>query len=879
MQKENIISYHSLSIEESFEILQSQETGLKHKESQDKLEIFGLNSFTIEEKFSYGKAIWENVKNPFSLILILAIVISFSSGHIADGLIIFAVLVLNSYIDIYHQKNAHTNIELLKKGVITTSTVIRDGSPIKIDSIFIVPGDIVVLEEGQIVPADGRLIEQDNLHVNESSLTGESMPVKKHIQRIHGILPTSDIYNMVWCGSIVTEGSGKFLVTATGFNTQFGELTKKLNQTKRGSNPFLDRIKKLSKFLGIGGIIIVFIIFIIHFGILGSDIQEITIFSLAVLVSIIPESLPTVINITLARGAKYLADEHAVVKELSTIESVGSTTVIITDKTGTITENTMRVEHIITSNNKKFSVTGFGWKSVGMFLHNNQRFDIDTDEHLTKILEFSVLATRAHVYQEEEERDIVIGEPTEAALLVMAQKAHKQREELLQSYSIIQRTRFISSQKILTTILEKDGEMFLITIGAPETIWKYSDIDQEIITQTEYLAHQGLRTIAFAYAKITDIPKNYEDLPSLFYLGFVGMRDPIREGVKESIMQAKEAGIRVIMATGDHLKTASYIAREIGILKDTNQIIEGLEFLSLDEKTQKEKLKHIQVFARVTPEVKLLVTKILQKNKEIVTMIGDGVNDTLALKQADVGIAMGNSGTDAARSASSIVLTNDNFTTVVHAIFRGRHVYKNIKQVTNFLLSTNASEALVLIVATFLGSPLPLIATQILLINLVTDGIGALPFAFKKPRNTLIPREKPGVFLNSHDYGIISSATIGMAVATLIAFKLSLSDGQLQYAQSMAFITLSLTQISRLVSFGDYSFKIKTINSNPWFVRSILISIGILIAVFTIPILKELFGLITLSMHDILIAISLSTIPFITVKIYKLFLGYNKNHD
>jgi len=872
MEKEHLASYQNLSIDEVLSELQTTKEGLSIIESEKRIKQFGENNLQTNNTFHYLKALLQSVKNPFSLILVTASILSLTSKNPIDACIILAVLITNTSIDIYHQKTAHKNIQLLKKGVRHESVILRDGKQIKISSLKIVPGDIVCLEEGDTVPADGRLIETNHLIINESSLTGESLPVQKDTQRISGILSVSDLHNMAWCGSAVIEGSGKFVTTQTGFKTRFGNLNQKLQETERGSNPFLERIKKLSKTVGIAGVCIVAIIFSIHIGILGTSVSEIIVFSLAVLVSIIPESLPTIINITLARGARNLAEEHAVVKELSTIESIGSTTIIITDKTGTLTENSMRVEHIVTKEDREFQVTGFGWKSVGMFLFNNQRFNPTEDRVLDTLLDFAILSNRARVYQEDGE-DKIIGEPTEAALLVMAEKAGKDRVSILKSYNILQRTRFLHTHKVLVTIVEKENKKILIVIGAPETIWQASEVSQESKKKTEEFAHKGMRTIACAYSEIESVPENYNDLPKLSYLGFVAMRDPIREGVKETIEKAKYAGVRVIMATGDHLKTAKYIAEEIGIIKNGNKhnCIEGLEFLSLSEKEQKERLKTIQVFARVTPEVKLLIIQILQKNKEIVTMIGDGVNDTLALKQADVGVAMGNAGTDAARNASSIVLTNDNFITVVHAIFRGRHVFRNIQQVTNFLLSTNAAEALVLIIATFIGFPLPLIATQILLINLVTDGIGALPFAFKKPSLALLPKQKSGILLTNYDYGTIASATLGMTIATLVGFGMYLQK-DLSYAQSIAFLTLSLTQIARLVSFGNYTITKLDLRSNPWFLRSIGISLGILVLVFNVPDIRTVFHLEILQLPDVLIAFLLALIPFATVELYKIIM-------
>lgn len=879
MEHEHSMNYYSLSTEEILKILNSDRNGLSQKEIPERIERFGYNSIEQKKTFNYLFHILQNLRSPFSLILITATGLSFVLGHSIDGFVILFVLLVNLGIEIFHKRNAHRDIELLKKGVVHMSTVLRDGVPQKKSSEEIVPGDIVLLEEGTMVPADGRLIGVEHLSINESILTGESLPVQKDTRRMSGTLPISDMTNMAWFGTTVSQGSGTMLVTHTGFKTQFGGLKQELSTLLRGSNPFVDRIKQLSKTIGIIGVVVTLLIFAIRFGILGQSLGEIAIFSLAVLVSIIPESLPTVINIALLRGARHLAEEHAVVKELGSIESIGATTTIITDKTGTLTENSMRVEYIMTRSHKDFSITGFGWKPVGMFLHKDHKFNPEDDEELKTMLEFGALGNRARVY-EENGIDIVVGEPTEASLLVLAEKAGIFRENLLKEYDIVLRTRFLHDKKVLITVVKKDNQHILIVIGAPETIWEHSEPSILSKTTTEDYAVLGLRTIAFAYAKLEKVPTEWDTLPPLSYLGFVAMRDPIRAGARESIERAREAGIRVIMATGDHKNTARSIGQELGLVRrGFEEVMLGSEFLALNEKEQREKVKTVNVFARVTPEVKLLITKYLQKNKEVVTMIGDGVNDTLALRQADVGVAMGNSGTDAARSASSIVLTNDNFITVISAIWSGRHITTNIRQVTNFLLSTNSAEALVLIVATFLGMPLPLIAVQILIINLVTDGIGALPFAFKKPNASIVPRSRPGVLLSKNDYGIIGSATIGMTFATLIGFSIFLDFG-LVYAQSAAFLILSLTQIGRLLSFGNYYHSLFHFKGNPWLWRAIGISCAIIFIVFTLPPLPALFGLEMLSFPHVLIAVLLSLLPIVTVEGYKALmkLSYTKHY-
>lgn len=870
MEHEHLTSFYKLSTQEALEQLSSTRQGLSNQEAKNRLNRYGPNSIDSETPFNYLETIIGALKNPFSIILLIASGLSFTSNHIIDGFVIVAVLITNISIELYHQKSAFRNIQLLGKNIEYKSPVLRNGVLRKIPSEDIVPGDIVMIEEGDRIPADGRILESSNLSINESALTGESSPVEKSANRLVGTTPLLEQRNMAWLGSTTTTGSGTLLVTATGFRTHFGNLSQELQNVQRGSNPFLERISKLSKTLGIAGLIVVLTIFSIRYGILGNDLKEIILFSLAVLVSIIPESLPTVINITLAQGAKYLAKEHAVVKELSNIESIGSTSVLVTDKTGTLTENSMKVEYVVLADGSEFSVTGFGWKTAGMFMYKGHKFDPNTSPELSKLLDFSIISNRSDVY-EEDGKDKVIGEPTEAALLILAQKSGRERNTILQEYTHHQKTHFFHKRNILVSIVEHKGKLLLITIGAPETIWNISNANQEAKNKTEEFAHQGLRTIAYAYKEISQRIFSESLLQDLNYMGFVAMRDPIREGAKEVINKAIQSDIRIIMATGDHRKTAEHIGRELGIVNNSfPNIIEGSDFINKTEKEQKQILTNTNVFARVTPETKLQIAKLLQKQKEVVTMIGDGVNDTLALKQADVGVAMGSSGTDAARSASSIVLTDDNFKTIILAIFRGRHIYANIRNVTNFLLSTNAAEALVLVLVTFFGLPLPLAATQILLINLVTDGLGSLPFAFRKPGTTMLPRPQSGKLLTGYDYGLIGSATIGMTIATLVGFSMFLDQGII-YAQTIAFTILALTQIGRLVSLDSTpgKNKISEFFKDVWLFRSVGISLVIVGLVLAIPPLRQVFNFDILRALDIVVAFGLSLTPFVTVETYK----------
>lgn len=871
MEQKELTQYHKIPVHEIFQTLDSSSHGLAEHEAQKRLELYGPNTIQHAKPFNYLRALRQALVNPFSIILIVASLLSFATNHFFDAGIIVFVLIVNITIELYQQTIAHREISLLEKNIEQFATVLRDGIFRKIASAQLVPGDIVSLEEGSYVPADGRIIESNELSINESTLTGESAPVVKNAHKLSENLPLLERTNMAWFGSVVSGGSGRAIIVSTGQRTHFGILNQELSEIERGSNPFLERIKKLSKTLGIAGFFIVASIFAMQFGILNAPLEEIALFSLAVLVSIIPESLPTVINITLARGAKHLAKNNAVVKELSTIESIGSTSVIVTDKTGTITENSMRVEHVHTADGVSIEVTGFGWKRAGMFLRDGHKYDTATHQTLGQMLDFFLLVNRSQVY-EEHEQDVIVGEPTEAALLVLAEKSKRSRETLFEEWEVLSRANFLNTHKILVGIIKHKTtqKKFLVSIGAPETIWDISNTPSESQKQTNEYASQGLRTIACAYKEISETHFSTELLSSLTYLGVVAMRDPIREGVQEVVQKAQDFGIRIIMATGDHAQTAKHIGTQTGIItpKQPNIAI-GEDFLQADEKTRKQILATTNIFARVTPETKLLLAQMLQKNKEIVTMVGDGVNDTLALRQADVGVSMGQAGTDAARQASSIVLADDNFNTIILAIFRGRHIYNNIRQVTNFFLSTNASEAVILLLATFLGFPLPLVAVQILLINLVTDGIGSLPFAFKEPSAKPLTRHSTQKLITPYDYGIIGSATLGMTVATLLSFSMFLPEG-LVYAQTMAFLTLSLTQIGRLISFDTLHNSFQEIIRNIWLWRAVGTSLFVTIMVLGLPGLQSIFYFESLQFFDIVIGFAFSLIPFITVSAYQI---------
>lgn len=878
MEHKELTQYHKLSISELFQITESTPQGLSEHQAQKRLAEQGLNTIQISKPFHYGKAILQSLKNPFSLILLTAGGLSLATGHFFDAGIVFFVLVVNISIELYQESVAHREISLLEKNIEQYTTVLRDGIFRKILAEQLVQGDVIALEEGAWIPADGRIIESSELSINESLLTGESSPVQKHGHVLLENLPILERSNMVWLGSIVSGGSGRFIVTTTGLRTHFGILNQELSEVTRGSNPFLDRIKKLSKTLGIAGICIVAVIFIMQFGILDAPIEEIAVLSLAILVLIIPESLPTILNITLARGAKHLAKHNAVVKELSTIESIGSTDVIVTDKTGTITENSMRVE-FLTIGGENISVTGFGWKRAGMFMKDGHKYDVDSNKNLSTMLDFLLLVNRSQVY-EENERDVMVGEPTEAALLVLSEKSKRTREKLFQEWEILSRANFLSTHKILVGIIcnKKTSQKFLVSIGAPETIWNISNCSTGEKQTTEQYASEGLRTIACAYKEIEETNFSSTLLHNLTYLGVVAMRDPIREGVKETIQSAQEYGIRIIMATGDHLKTAEHIGKSIGIITTKQpDITLGQDFLNASEKERKIILATSNVFARVTPEAKLLIIQMLQKDKKVVTMVGDGINDTLALRQSDVGVSMGQGGTDAARQASSIVLADDNFKTIILAIFRGRHIYNNIRNVTNFFLSTNASQALLLIMATFLGLPLPLVAVQILLINLATDGVGSLPLAFKTPKATPIQKPNTTKLINNYDYGIIGSATLGMTTATLLGFYFFLPQG-IGYAQTMTFLILALTQVGRLVSFDRLNNSYKEILKNIWLWRAVGISCLITTLVLATPTLRTLFYFERLQAFDILVACTLSLLPFITVSAYTMAVKALQKH-
>lgn len=888
MQKENFIPYQR----EAFSVMKyykSEAAGLTSENAARRLKSYGQNIIQESEKQNPLKKILIQFKSPMMVILVIAFIISLGLKENIDAWVIFTVIILNALVGFIHEYRVERAINALKKMSTPFAKVFRDGLLKMIKTPMIVPGDIIFLEEGDRVPADGRIIESKNLKVMESVLTGESLSSDKSSHTIHTKLPLADRKNMVFMGTFVTSGNGKFLVTETGENTAFGRIAKSLGGIKQEESLFTKKINTLSKQAGIAAIVLSAIIFSYSLFINKLPFRDTFLVSMASLVSIIPEGMIALFSIILAIGAKRMAKKRALIKNLTATEGVGAITTIITDKTGTLTQNIMMVESIRTATQEVFGVSGSGWDSIGFFHQNAKIIDAKLNKALSKILRIIAICNSAKVRKGPDSEYDIIGEPTEAALIVAANKAGLTQELLLAEEFKIDEPTFDSVKKHREVLVEtKEGERYIYIVGAPEKVLEkcghYFDNGrslsaskekiESIKKDIEELADAGLRTIAAAYKKVDK--KTYKvdttDAKDMVYVGTAGLKDPLRAGVKEAILRANAAGIRVIMATGDHKRTAVAIAKEIGL--DFHNATSEEELLGLtDSEFENIALTH-SVFARVSPTTKLRIAEILQKNGEIVAMTGDGVNDAPALKKADVGIAMGKIGTDVARESAQIILTDDNFTTIIDAIEEGRLVFRNVQKTGAFLLSTNFAEGITILSTMAMGLPLPLLPTQILWLNLVTDSLAGFPLAGELAHEDLL-KERPKSFqeniLSKRTLPFMILMVVVMVVGAILIFKATLPLG-IEKARTLAFLFIAFSQLFNVMNLRSLEKSVFKMNpfSNVYLVFGLGAALLANILVVYLADLRNIFHLEAVSLKEFLVILAISFSIIIFAEIYKV---------
>ena len=887
-------NYYSLNVKEVLKSLKTSEKGLTENEARERLGKYGINEIEKRKSITPLQIFIRQFTSFIVIILMVAILISLLIGERLDAVVISIIVILNGIFGFVQEYKAEKAIEALRKLTALKAKVIRAGKEIAIDSRELVPGDVILLETGSKVPADVRLVQSVALQVDEASLTGESVPSKKITEPIKRGTSVNDQENMVFMGTIVTKGHAKAVVTNTGMDTELGKIAELVQEVKEKLTPLQERLKQFSKWLGFVTIGICTVVFGV--GVLReylaktffeiSRISEMFLIAVALAVAAIPEGLPAIVTISLALGVRKMAKRNALIRQLPAVETLGCTDVICSDKTGTLTKNEMTVTEIY-ANNTLIKITGEGYTPKGDFIHaGSEQSDTGNIELLLKI---GALCNDSRLNHNE--RWEIFGDPTEGALLVSAEKLGLKKNELEKNFPRIDEIPFDSERKCMTTIHKINNENIAYIKGAPDVIinkCKYLYIDGKVNRLTEEdkkrilkinhdMAKKALRVLGFAYKSL---PGSYnpvsEELENdLIFVGLQAMFDPPREKVKEAIAKCKTAGINTVIITGDHKFTAVAIAKELGLFKEGNIALSGDELDKLSDDELNRILGDIKIYARVSPEHKVRILDALKKKGYTVAMTGDGVNDAPALKKADIGIAMGITGTDVAKEASDMVLTDDNFSSIVNAVEEGRGIYNSIKQFVQYTLSSNLGEILVIFMAILMGWPLPLIAIQILWINLLTDGLPGLALGLDPHSKDIMkkpPREREEKIISRNVVHNIAIVGFVMMVGTLFLFY-SYGIDSIK-AKSIAFTTLVMFQLFNVLTYRAKNFKIN-FKTSKYLIGSVIITILMQLAVLYTP-LNVAFKTVPIGLLDWVKILLVTCLLYIMLESRKMFLNYWK---
>ena len=900
MEKRNWFNKTFKEVEKELET--DLEKGLSKEKVEERQEKYGFNELQQIAKKSIIQRFLEQFKDFSIIVLIIAAIVSGIVGvlqgeGITDTIIILIVVIVNAIIGVAQESKAEKSLEALQKLSDHASKVIRNENMEVVPSKELVPGDIVVLDTGDYIPADLRIIEAVNLKTQESSLTGESVPVEKTSEIIEEQeIGIGDRKNMLFSSSLVTYGRGKGIVVETGMTTEVGKIAGMINSTEKQETPLQQKLDKLGKTLGIAALVICAVIFILGI-VQGKEIISMFMTAVSLAVAAIPEGLVAVSTIVLAIGVQKMVKKNAIVKRLPAVETLGSATVICSDKTGTLTQNKMTVEKIF-------------WNDATREASNIS--DDEIDEELTKLVYANMLCNDTKISSD----GTLTGDPTETALVDMGFKLNFD-PSIYDRMERVEEIPFDSDRKLMTTVNKVGDKYVVYTKGGIDEILKRCNsyeiggqISEELESyinkirqENEKMAQNALRVLGCAYKEIDHIPTKEEMKTienDLIFIGMVGMIDPPREEAKLAVEKCKTAGIKTVMITGDHKITATAIAKKLGILENDDEAITGLELEQMTDEELEKNVRHYSVYARVSPEHKVRIVKAWQKNGEVVAMTGDGVNDSPALKKADIGCAMGIVGTDVAKEAADVILTDDNFATVVSAVEEGRKIYDNILKVIQFLLSSNIGEVVVLFFATLL-TPLfskwfgitdingleILLPIHILWINLVTDSLPALALAFD-PANSDIMQRKPikpgkGIFTKGMTWRVVyqgimiggltlAAFMIGLATTKEPIGKLTLDQSKIEVGQTMAFVTLALSELVHVFNVRDNKKSIfKTgIFNNMKLIGAIIISALLMFVILLIPGLREIFSIPVLPKENIIELICLVLAPIVIVEIFKL---------
>ncbi|OQY91828.1 MAG: ATPase [Anaerolineae bacterium UTCFX2] len=935
--------WHALDLEEVLDKFDTEAgIGLSDEEAAKRLEQYGPNQLAEKPPVSFWKMLWDQFNNFIVMLLIAASIISALLGDYVEAAAIMAIVILNATLGVFQERRAEQALAALKKLAAPEAHVIRGGSRKIIPSTQVVPGDLILLEAGNYIPADVRLIEAVNLRIEEAALTGESVPVQKDAAiRLEAQIPLGDRKNTAFMGTLVSYGRGRGVAISTGMHTQIGLIAEMLQSVEEEETPLQKRLDQLGKTLGWAALSICGMVFVVGW-LRGYDLLDMFLIAVSLAIAAVPEGLPAVVTISLALGMREMIKRHALIRKLSSVETLGSTTVICSDKTGTLTQNEMTVTRMWVAG-RSFSISGGGYAPTGDFSVDDQVIDLkDYPAALTNLwvaalnndadLEVSGASADKETFR-------MVGDPTEGALIVAAAKAGARKLELNQAYPRVQEVPFDSVRKRMVTIHKivtprsedispfndsNQKEWHAITVkGALDLVLDlcqaYQSMDNQIepldetmrmqiLAANDLMTQDALRVLGMAYRLTPNMPdaSDPNDLEKdLVFTGMIGMIDPPRPEVPPALTTGRKAGVRTVMITGDYANTARAIAESIGLMQPGHQVLTGPSLNEMDDETLQREVEYTDVFARVSPEHKMRIVEALRSNREVVAMTGDGVNDAPSIKRADIGIAMGITGTDVAKESADMVLTDDNYASIVSAVEQGRIIYDNIRKFVFFLLSSNVAEIMIIFLATLAGLPTPLTAIQLLWLNLLTDGAPALALAMEKGDPDIMkrkPRPAHEPIINSSMGLGITIQTITQTGATLTAFCLGLlwhlqetipagtnvfgTIGYLlrydwrgvdvQTAETMAFVTLSMCELFRAYTVRSERQSIFKIGvfSNRYMQYAVGFSIVLLLLVVNVPFLQPIFNTHSMSPLEWAIVIGLALIPAISEEITKVYLRW-----
>lgn len=846
-------------------------SGLSEEEAKKRREKYGENKLQEQKKESLLKRFIKQFNDFMIIILLIAAVVSAvvakiqGSNDYIDSIIIIAIVVLNSIMGVIQEAKAEKSLEALKKMSAPVTKVKRDGRIVTIKGSDVVPGDIVILEAGNYVPSDCRLINSYNLKIEESSLTGETIPVLKEANTILGQnAALGDMVNMAFATTIVVNGHAEAIVTETGMNTNVGKIAKMIITDEAPETPIQKKLGEVGKTLGIGCLVICAFIFVIG---LLKKIEPVEMFmtSVGLAVAAIPEGLPAIVTIMLSIGVTKMAKKNSIIRKLPAVETLGSSSVICSDKTGTLTQNKMQVTKIM-------DIKGESLNATADF-----------------ILQLGTMCTDVEISKGEQGKE-ASGEATEVAIANCALKHDQDKDELYERMKRVNEIPFDSDRKMMTTIHVVNGKYRAITKGAPDVLLKRCtkcydngsiiNLDSNKISRIEnynnQMADNALRVIAVAYRDYDILPNQIDSKTienNLIFVGLLGMIDPPREGVKEAVSTCKRAGIKTVMITGDHIATAKAIAKELGILRGSDIAITGAELDKISQKDLEKNIMNYSVFARVTPEHKVRIVKAFRSTKAVVAMTGDGVNDAPALKNADIGIAMGKNGTDVAKNASDMILTDDNFVTIVEAVKQGRNIFENIKKSVHFLIATNIGEIVTIFMGLLMGIKSPLLAIQLLWVNLVTDSLPAIALGLEPPEKDIMnkkPRDSKKSIFADGLWNKIFIEGIMLGMLTLLSFSIGNNLYGIEVGRTMAFVSLGMLELvhSFNIRSEESIFKVG-IFENKYLIGAFIIGSLLQIFVVIVPIFAQVFKLVPLNLTQWIYTGIISIIPIVVMEIQK----------